>query len=513
MNRIIPNPNGVLEEMSGHFLLCNLKNVHKGGFSDAAIRAFVERLGIKLLETPEEKADLQLIVDKSLSPEEYQLTVTDGGIKVKAAEDRGVIWALTSLYELLENDGFPCITVEDKPKYQHRGFLLDCARHFFSIEVVKQVIEENALVKINEFHWHLTNDQGWRMESQSFPKLHELNNQDYYTREQMREVVDFAHARGVEVIPEINMPGHTLAAIAAYPELSCSGATVTVATKGGIYENILCAGKDTTYEFAKAILDEVCEIFESEYIHIGGDEAPKREWSNCPHCQAKLAELGSDDYEDLQGYFMESLISHLAKKNKKAIVWNDVLKAPQARNEAIVQYWMEMAADNYTREFIADGGRVIFSDMFALYLDYTECFSSLQRVYEYTPIIKGENFAEDERCLGIQACLWSERVADKETLYKRIYPRLFAMAEAAWTQKRDYNDFERRLMPRLNELVKRGIKAQSLEESNPNISKRIAGVKQFMQALTMAGQDGSAPVFTPEMIRQFMIGFGLEAML
>ena len=286
MINLIPKPNKVSNEENIFLPLECISSVNRNGFSDNVTSAFEERLNINLIS----KEDADIIIENSLSlkEEEYILVVNKDGIQVTASSNKGVIWALTTLYGLLKDNQFPYVFIEDNPKYSYRGFMLDCARHFFSVEVIKNIIEQNALVKLNTLHWHLTDDQAWRMESYNYPKLHQLSGNNFYSKKQILDIIQYATIRGIDIIPEIDMPGHTTAAIAAYPSLSCKGEQVSPETKGGIYKTIFCAGKEDTYRFAKKILDEVCEIFSDSRIHIGGDEAPKDEWEQCPHCKAKL---------------------------------------------------------------------------------------------------------------------------------------------------------------------------------------------------------------------------------
>ena len=510
MKQLIPKPNGIYEEKEGRLDAKLCTNVWHGCFSQKSTSAFFARMDYDFSEAAEEAAGLRLVLNEDLGAEAYKLHVDGSGAEVHASTDIGVIWALTSLFSLLDDHHFPFVTIEDSPRYSHRGFLLDCARHFFPVAVVKKVIEQNALVKLNTLHWHLTDDQGWRIESNVFPELHSLNNQPYYTQDEIRGVVAFAALRGVEVIPEIDMPGHTLAAISALPHLSCKEEKTSPADKGGIYKTILCAGKDETYSFARKIIDEVCTLFESKYFHIGGDEAPKDEWENCPHCCEKRDAVGAVDFDDLQGFFTKELGDYLASKGKIPMVWNEVLSAEKRPQPLVVQHWLEIGDADNTRAFIKNGGKVIISDMFSLYLDYPEFFTSLRRIYEFTPMIKGESFADHEGVLGIQACLWSERVFDAEILYKRIYPRLFAVAEAAWTYDRDYDDFETSLESKISELESKNITYQSIEDSNPIGAERVPGVMAFVTAFSTAAEEGSAPAMTPEMMQQFLMGFGIE---
>ncbi|MDR0910858.1 MAG: family 20 glycosylhydrolase, partial [Spirochaetaceae bacterium] len=208
----------------------------------------------------------------------------------------------------------------------HRGFHLDCARHFYAVDEVKKIINEAAIAGANVFHWHLTDDQGWRIESKQFPKLQAINP-EYYTQNDLKAVVDFADTKGVEVIPEIELPGHTRSLLVAYPEFSCTGESVELATKGGIYDVILCPGKDSMFAFLEELLNEVCALFPGLRFHIGGDEAPKNKWHDCPDCRKRMEQEGLQDYEDLQGYFTNRVNAIIKKNGKKAICWNDSLVA------------------------------------------------------------------------------------------------------------------------------------------------------------------------------------------
>jgi len=506
--KIIPKPNGICTKRTGSLPAYLVKGANLGGFPAWILQAFAARSGLSTKPVPQQQARMHFVQDAALGAEAYRLTVYDDGIMIAASSERGAVWALTSLYTLMEDDGFPYVTIEDTPKYAHRGFMLDCARHFFPVDVVKAIIEQNALLKLNVFHWHLTDDQAWRIESKRFPQLHTYGGQAYYTQSEIKEVVEYAAVRGVEVIPEIDMPGHTTAMIAAFPQLSCKAKAVVPPKKGGIYKTILCAGKDDTYTFLRELLDEVCPLFPSPHFHLGGDEAPKDEWQNCPHCRAKLASCGGQNYEDLQGFFTQALAEMLAANGKMPVLWNDVLKSDILPEPFSLQHWVEMADIDRTRPYLAKGGSVVFSDMFHLYFDYPLIFTGLQRVYSYTPQCKGNDFTAHTGTAGIEACLWSERVADAETLYKQIYPRLFALAEAAWTNERNYNCFEARLAHRLKQFP---LAYTPISESNPEGAARLAAIQQYTQyAIAAAGANDNAPVFTPEMIQQFLAGFDIS---
>ena len=288
MLNLIPAPRGSVHMQEGSVKLPETVTVSLGDFAPWCLEAFAARLDGHV-ETVEngfitlKKADI--------AKEGYKLTVTKDGITVEAADESGAVWALTTVTELTaEGEALPIVTIEDAPHYGHRGLSLDCSRHFFTADEVKKVIDQMTRVKLNVLHWHLVDDQGWRIECKTLPLLHETTG-TYYTQEEIRSVIEYARVRGMEIIPEIDMPGHTRSMIAAYPHLSCFGEKTELCQFGGIFEKILCPGKDETFEFIEKLLTEVCALFPDDRFHIGGDEAPKTEWKKCPHCKARMEAL------------------------------------------------------------------------------------------------------------------------------------------------------------------------------------------------------------------------------
>lgn len=506
---MIPSVRGSIRQEAGVYLLPENLNVQFGEFESWCADAFYKRLGhlrggqrsedkdavsgTKFTDcrvTPEEKSmpDVLLIRDRSFPKEGYALTVTEHQIQIKASSEQGVVWAFTTLInELAEGQSceadLPCGEICDAPQYAHRGLSLDCARHFFPAEEVKKIIEEISLTKMNVLHWHLTDDQGWRIESKRFPKLQE-NSVDYYTQEEIREICAFAQVRGVEVIPEIDMPGHVSALLNAYPEYSCSGKKVRIATAGGIYPIILCAGQERTFSFLEELLEEIVPLFPGKRVHLGGDEAPKGEWKKCPHCQAKMQNLArkrraieasqTEDlpstWEDLQGYFMKRIAEILEKYGKTAICWNETLRASNYPKNMQAQYWTLQHRDTM-EAFAKAGGAWIYSDMFELYLDYPYSMTSVKKLYETIPhlgekVVTGaagnesnlgqtasELSVEDTgtlqtNLLGMEACIWSEHIKEPEKLERLLFPRIYALAELCWNGldgPRDYEKFADRL--------------------------------------------------------------------
>jgi len=423
-----------------------------GDIDPAYLTVFAWRAGLKITQ---DGPVLLRFYRNSLFPEEgYRLRVTkDRGIQIEAADERGVCWALATLCALLENSEVPCCDIMDAPAYAHRGILLDSARHFFPVDTVKDLIEAISLAKLNVLHWHLTDDQGWRVESKLFPKLHEQCAPLYYTQEELREVTEFARARGVEIIPEIDLPGHVTSILSIYPELSCSGRQLEMAPAWGIHSTILCAGKEEVFELLLPLLEEIAEIFSSPRFHLGGDEAPKSEWENCPLCWQRMEKEGLDSTEELQGWFTARMADHLRELGKQPICWNESLLAeclPELAPDLTVQYWAEMHKEGPTRRFWENGGPIIFSDFMNAYLDQPHGFTSMKKVYAYEPGLPG--FRPDPLdplgpVAGMEACVWTEYIETPEQLARMTFPRAYAMAEAAWTKpcRKDYNSFRCRL--------------------------------------------------------------------
>ena len=439
MLNLVPYPSGSVQELSGKFTLPADIGVDLDGFEDWCVEAFAQRTG----QAFGGGTWLKLVRDETIAEEGYHLTVAKNFVTVNASAELGVVWALTTLAALFDGKEIPCCSIEDAPKHVHRALSLDCARHFFPAEEVKKIIEEISLAKMNMLHWHLADDQAWRIESKKFPKLHTTSGA-YFTQDEIRDVVEYARIRGVEIIPEIDMPGHTTGILAAYPEYSCFGKNVKLATAGGIYPVILCAGREETFAFVEELLGEIIPLFPGKRFHIGGDEAPKSEWKKCPHCQKRMAELGITAIEDLQGYFTERVIRILKKHGKQPICWNDTLLASNAPKDIQVQYWT-LQHRVPMQQFVENGGKWIYSDMFEIYLDYPYSMSSLKKVYETDPHFGKVSFADDPNLLGLEGCLWAEHIVETERLENLLFPRIYALAELNWCGRRDYKEFKSRL--------------------------------------------------------------------
>lgn len=389
--------------------------------------------------------EIKIVCDTTLEEEEYKLSVNEQGIRVTAATDQAVKYALTTIRLLTDEAQFvPYCEIHDKPKYRHRGLMIDCVRHFFPREELERIIEQMALVKMNVLHLHLSDDQGWRIESRCFPELHQQPGNEYYSREDIRAIVAFAESRGVELIPELDIPGHVSALLAAYPGYSCSGKKVEIATCGGIYPTILCAGNERTYEMLETLLDEMCPLFCSEQFHIGGDEAPKKEWQKCKCCQNKIRTEGLADEKELQGYFSNRVMDILGKHGKKPICWNDSLEADNLYKKTKIQFWSVQYAEHMP-EYMRNGGELIYSDMFTFYFDYPYSMTPLQRVYNDPLEIQGVSYEKYPGLTGIEACIWAEHIDGPDRLEELLFPRLYALAEKAWSEELGYEAFKQRL--------------------------------------------------------------------
>lgn len=391
-----------------------------------------------------------------LLPEAYRLCITKKEILIEG-DRAGIFYAHATLNQLKLQfgDSLPCLEIEDAPRFAYRSFMLDSSRHFLPKQDVLRIIDILAFFKINKLHWHLIDDQGFRVEISAFPKLAEIgsvrgrshfgqvdeykNNCGYFTKAEIKEIVTYAKERMIDIIPEIEIPGHESAMLAAYPEIGCQNAPVEVVTTGGIFDNLICAGKEESFDFVTGILDELTELFPYEMIHIGGDEACKRKWRACPDCQRKMKELGLSDENALQQWFVVKVHDYLLKKGKTSVVWNDSLRGEKLPTDFIVQMWMGDL--DLIKDFTHRGGKIIQSTTVDHYLDYpysTWDAHTLLNSDPYPDFLKGS-----DSVIGIECPLWTERVTDIERAFYLMLPRLPAMAECAWTtdSSRDNESF------------------------------------------------------------------------
>jgi hexosaminidase len=424
----------------------------------------------RLKVMPDSLARRVLEADKSA----YKLNVNRRGILLNAEYNEGVFYAMQSLMQLFpsvaESGGvqLPCVMkgvlINDNARFRHRGLLLDCCRHFMSVDFIKSYIDLLAYYKMNVLHWHLTEDQGWRIQIDKYPLLTQVGawrtEKDgtryggFYTKEQIREVVDYASKRYVTIIPEIELPGHSTAAIAAYPQLSCTGETIAVENEWGVFKDIYCAGNEFTFEFLEDVLSEVCDLFPGKYIHIGGDEAPKFRWEHCERCQKRMLKEGLKNEAELQTYFIERIAAFLATKGKSIIGWDEILEGGIPADAAI-QSWRGMDGGSAAaKEYHA----VVMSPTSHCYFDYGLAAIDLQKVYAFDPIPEGLSASEASWIRGGECNMWTEH-APQEKVDAKVFPRLLALAEVLWTypDQRNYDAFYGRVTDHLNRLRARDV--------------------------------------------------------
>ena len=447
-----------------------------------------EMTGTEVRVSDKEKSSNAIIlaVDSTMGhPEGYKLQITPEKVLLTGGSEAGVFYGIQTIHKALPilKDGkvaaaLPAGTVTDFPRFRYRGFMIDVGRHFFPVSYLKQMIDLMALHNINYFHWHLTEDQGWRIEIKKYPKLTEIGSKrdstiidwetkkfdgkphsGFYTQDEAREIVRYAADRFITVVPEIDLPGHTTAALASYPELGCTGGPYKVLCSFGVFPDVLCAGNDQTLQFTKDVLDEIMDIFPSEYIHIGGDECPKSRWEKCPKWQAKIKELGiktlpkHSKENQLQTYFMSELEKEINAHGRRMLGWDEVLEGGLTPNSTImswrgIQGGIEAARQHHD---------VIMTPIQRLYFSNPRInkmtgFEWMNRVYNFEPVPAELTDAEKKFVIGTQGCIWTEWTADSTKMEWQILPRMAALSEIQWTLP-EHKNFER-FMERLPEMLK-----------------------------------------------------------
>lgn len=498
---IIPQP-AHLTVGTGSFTLDAGTRIQADAGAEAAARFFAEWLRVPSgLPLPVEVVDVSAPAARNAirfrlsgdqtSDESYTLNVTPEAVTLQAAGLPGLLWAAQTLRQLLPPEvesqsavsaawQIPIVAVEDAPRFRWRGLHLDVGRHFFPVSFIKKFIDVMALHKFNVFHWHLTEDQGWRIEIKQYPRLTEVGSKraatpvpadrktldgkpygGFYTQDEVKDVVAYAQARGITVVPEIEMPGHAVAALASYPNLGCVGSGYEVRTFWGIAEDVFCAGNEDVYTFLENVLTEVLALFPSEYIHIGGDECPKVRWQACPKCQAMIRREGLKDEHELQSYFIRRMEKFLNAKGRRLIGWDEILEGGLAPN-ATVMSWRgaQGGIDAATA-----GHDVVMSPNTHCYLDYYQSedhsneppaigrFISLEKAYSFDPV-EGVPADKAHHIIGGQGNVWTEYMPTAEIVEYMTYPRAAALAEAVWSPPgvRDFGDFSRRLQTHLQRL-------------------------------------------------------------
>ncbi|MFC2123589.1 beta-N-acetylhexosaminidase [Bacteroidota bacterium] len=422
---------------------------------------------------------LQLEEDLDRYGEEgYFLEVTENHITISASGQKGIFYGIQTLRQLMPKQIFrkaevndiswqiPCVQIEDNPRFSWRGLMIDYSRTFFNKRVTMHMIDILSLYKMNVLHMHLTDDQGWRLEIRKYPELTETaskfhesydeppEREGYFTQEDIREIIIYASERNVVIVPEIEMPGHSAEVFSVFPELSCTGETYKIHPffKGpGIHEEVLCVGNNNTLDFTKNVLSEVCDLFPSEYIHVGGDEAPKTHWKECPKCQQRMKDEGLKDEFELQSWFIKEMEKHLNSKGKFMIGWNEILEGGLAPNAAIMFWHGDL---DHTIKATEKGHPVVMSPTSHCYFDYTYEKIPLEKVYEFDPVPVGLEKKFHDKILGCQANFWSHIDRTVPKMNRQIFPRLIALSEVGWTEndKKDWQDFSERLESNLEVL-------------------------------------------------------------
>lgn len=448
------------------------------------------------------KAEILLTTKGSIphpSAEGYELTVTGDSVVIHARESAGLFYGVQSLLQLLPPEVLaskpvrdtawiiPAVHIEDQPRFAWRGFLLDVGRHFFTKAEIKQLLDLMALHKLNIFHWHLTDDQGWRLEIKKYPRLTEIGAWrksigfgldpkagtaygpdgrygGYYTQADVRELVAYAQALQITIVPEIEMPGHASAALAAYPQFSCFGGAYS--TDEGALPGVYCAGRDETFEFLQNVLAEVCQLFPGKYIHIGGDEVSPDNWKKCPKCQAREAQEGLKNEHELESYFIRRIEKFLKAHGRTLVGWSEIREGGLAQNATIMD-WIGGAVES-----AREGHDVVMTPTAHCYLDYYQSTNNetaepkaiggylpLSQVYAFEPVPANLEPQFRSHIIGAQASLWTEYIASLQHAEYMTLPRLSAFAEVAWSQpgSRNYDDFIRRLQVQARRFEQLGV--------------------------------------------------------
>ncbi|EGQ8026150.1 beta-N-acetylhexosaminidase [Vibrio vulnificus] len=495
---LLPKANA-LHVDAGHFSLTPSSAITcQSALADSAVTWLMDEVArlhqFKLATS--EAGEIVYRSNPTLDEGAYQLKISQEQVRIEAGSSSGFVHATASLLQLLDYNSITqeaqlaCCSISDSPRFRYRGMMLDCSRHFHSVEQVKRLINLLAHYKFNTFHWHLTDDEGWRVEIKAFPALTEIGawrgvdeaiepqythiSQRYggfYSQEEIKEVVAYAAQRSIMVIPEIDVPGHCRAAIKSLPEMLVEVEDDTVYRSIQNYsDNVLNPGLSTTYQFLDGVLEEIAQLFPAPYVHIGADEVPHGVWSNSPSCQALMKQHGYQDYKELQGHLLRHAEQKLRSLGKRMLGWEEAQHGDKVSKDTVIYSWLsEDAAVNCARQ----GFDVVLQPAQTTYLDMTQDYAPeepgvdwanplpLEKAYNYEPLA---NIPADDpihkRIWGIQTALWCEIINNPERMDYMVFPRIIALAEACWTQKehRDWNDFLSRLKGHLPLLDKQGIK-------------------------------------------------------
>jgi hexosaminidase len=495
---LIPYPKEI-EKGNKSFIL-NSKTViiaNKDSFEALYLKQIITQqlgLDLEIAQTSNAPSKINLVLgvpdSKNFNNESYYLSIDENRIEISAISNQGIFYGLQTLFQLLpiekaEEIKLPSVQVFDSPKYAWRGLHLDVCRHFFPKEFIKKYIDYLAMYKMNTFHWHLTDDQGWRIEIKKYPKLTEIgawrkgsmvghyreqkfdDNRygGFYTQDEIKDIVAYATQRHITVIPEIEMPGHALAALASYPEYSCTGGPFEVALKWGVLDDVFCP-KEETFTFLENILSEVISLFPSQYIHIGGDECPKTRWKKCANCQALIKKEGLKDEHELQSYFIQRIEKFVNSKDRKIIGWDEILEGGLAPNAAVMCWrgtkgGIEAAKQKHF---------VVMTPGTHCYFDHYQGepkneplaiggYTTVEKVYNFNPTPKELTSEEAKYILGAQGNVWTEYINDNKKVEYMIFPRMLALSEVLWgtSNPEKYTDFQERMLQHFLVFDKKGI--------------------------------------------------------
>lgn len=488
--QVVPLPQSIRLTQEAPFILSSSTPVvYEGTDADMQRQAqflsdYIKQItGIRtqvLSKRTKARPSIILILNRKLKgSESYKLIVSHKQIIIEGSTSAGVFYGMQTFRKSLPLGGsektvtMPTVCITDSPRFSYRGMMLDCGRHFFPINFIKKFIDILALHNMNVFHWHLTEDQGWRIEIKKYPRLTSIGSMrsgtvvgrnstlddsipygGYYTQDEAKEIVEYARQRHITVIPEIEMPGHMLAALAAYPELGCTGGPYEVAHKWGVFKDVLCLGNEKTYKFLQDIIDEIVHIFPSPYIHIGGDETPTDRWETCPKCR-RLAESQGIEPNHLQQYFTNRIEKYSNSKRRRIIGWDEMLKGKIAHS-AIIMSWRGIGPGSEAAKL---GHDVIMSPTDNDYFDYYQTkntwneplafggYLPVSKVYEFEPCPDSLSVEAKKHIIGVQSNLWTEYISTRNQVEYMIMPRIAATSEVQWTapEKKNYPDFVKRV--------------------------------------------------------------------
>lgn len=442
---------------------------------------------LAVVSKPEKNNCIVLKQDKNLANlgnEAYRLEISTDIITLAASHEKGIFWGIQTLRQLLPYQvlreapvkgikwEIPCLRIEDFPRFGWRGLMLDCSRTFISSDQVKKYIDVMSFFKMSVLHMHLTDDQGWRIEIKKYPELTKIaakfhdsfeepeEYEGYYSQDDIRELIEYAAQRNIEIVPEIEMPGHTTEVFAAFPNLSCKGDTAKIHPwfKGyGIHNEIFCAGNEETFEFLENVIDEVAAMFPSEYFHIGGDEAPKMHWKECPKCQKRIADEGLKDEDELQSWFVRRIEKYINSKGKKLIGWDEIMEGGLSKT-ATVMFWRGRMGD-VPKKVAQQGNNMVMTPTTHCYFDYTYERIPSEKVYSFDPVPAEIADNNAGNVLGVQANFWSHIDRTPPRIDRQLFPRLVALSEIAWTNndRKNWDDFKVRLQEKLKSLELLGI--------------------------------------------------------